>query len=89
MCTRRFVVFRAPGTRLTFSEHVPIYAHTYFIRHSVAEYATQKSDWNLIRLSSCVRAWPARHIATSGEILKSSKAIKSQLQQNLPRLTPQ
>ena len=77
-----------PGTRLTFSEHVPIYVHTYFIRHSVAEYATQKSDWNLIRLSSCVRAWPARHIATSGEILKSSKAIKITASTELAKTNP-
>ena len=44
----------------TFSEHVPIYVHTYFIRHSVAEYATQKPDGSFTRLSSCVRVWPAR-----------------------------
>ena len=34
-----------------FSEHVPIYVHTYFIRRPAAEYATQKPDGNLTRLS--------------------------------------
>ena len=44
----------------TFSEHVPIYVPTYFIRHSVAEYATQKPHGNLTRLSYRMRVWPAR-----------------------------
>ena len=34
-----------------FSEHVPIYVLTYFIRLPAAEYATQKPDGNLTRPS--------------------------------------
>ena len=39
---------------------IPIYVHTYFIRCAAAEYAIQKSDGNLTRLSSHVRVWAAR-----------------------------
>ena len=34
-----------------FAEHIPIYVHTYFIRRPAAEYAVQKRDGNLTRLS--------------------------------------
>ena len=34
-----------------FPERIPIYVHTYFIRRPVAEYAIQKPDRNLTRLS--------------------------------------
>jgi len=37
--------------RPAFAERVPIYAHTYFIRRPAAEYAIQKPDRNLTRLS--------------------------------------
>ena len=39
------------NTSPTFSKHVPVYVHIYFIRHPVAEYATQQPDGNLTRLS--------------------------------------
>ena len=41
--------------RPAFAERVPIYVHTYFIRRADAEYAIQKPDGNLTRLSSRVR----------------------------------
>ena len=34
-----------------FAERIPIYVHTYFIRCAAAEYAIQKPDGNLTRLS--------------------------------------
>ena len=37
--------------RPVFAERVPIYVHTYFINRSAAEYAVQKRDGNLTRLS--------------------------------------
>ena len=41
-------------------EHIPIYVHTYFIRHPATKYATQIPDENLYQtLSICVRVCPA------------------------------
>ena len=37
--------------RPAFADRVPIYVHTYFIRHPAAEYAIQKPDENLTTLS--------------------------------------
>ena len=42
---------RRNNRRHAFAEHVPIYVHTYFIRCPAAEYAIQKPDGNLTRLS--------------------------------------
>ena len=43
--------FLACCFRPAFAERVPIYVHTYFIRRLAAEYAIQKPDGNLTRLS--------------------------------------
>ena len=52
-CLFWHVVWRARRNngRPAFAEHVPIYVHTYFIRCPAAEYAIQKPDGNLTRLS--------------------------------------
>ena len=62
-CLFWYAVWR--DRRPAYAEHVPIYVHTYFIRCAAAEYAIQKPDGKLTRLSPHVRVWPRDYKQTS------------------------